>query len=153
MQQNPPPGAIAQSLATMSRAERRRTLAELDAHIAKMPVQPVQIPVPDLMADRVLAVWQCKEYTAQLWKPDNPEITPNLLGRLSVNKNKLRPDGTYETGFTWDTLQRVKLECGMGDHSAVEVFPATRNLINVSNMRHLWVFKLGVTLPFEWRGA
>ena len=46
-------------------------------------------------------------------------------------------------------LQRLKAECGYGGHDAVEVFPHALDVINVANMRHLWV--MGEPLTFAWR--
>jgi hypothetical protein len=46
-------------------------------------------------------------------------------------------------------LQTVKDELGYAERDAVEVFPAQGDLVNVANMRHIWV--LPYRLPFIWR--
>jgi hypothetical protein len=51
----------------------------------------------------------------------------------------------------WDTMQRIKNECGYGDFDAVEVYPRDADLVNVANMRHLWVLKR--PLGFAWRSG
>lgn len=38
-------------------------------------------------------------------------------------------------------------------NTAVEVFPATRDLVDVANMYHLWVLPKSVQLPFTLKGA
>lgn len=47
-------------------------------------------------------------------------------------------------------LQRLKRECGRGDLDAVEVYPRDCDVVNVANMRHLFVFE-SCLLPYVWR--
>jgi hypothetical protein len=68
--------------------------------------------------------------------------------RLTVNSAK--NDGrNWADRIPWDDLQAIKSACGYGDRDAVEVYPPTRDVVNVANMRHLWV--LSDPLPFAWR--
>ncbi len=69
--------------------------------------------------------------------------------RLSVNRadwderqNRFRED------ITWDDLQRIKREAGYGDMCAVELFPPDDEVVNVANMRHLWLVPSPI---FMWR--
>jgi hypothetical protein len=48
-------------------------------------------------------------------------------------------------------LQRLKAECGYADRDAVEVYPRERDVVNVANLRHLWVMR--EPLAFAWRGG
>lgn len=73
--------------------------------------------------------------------------------RLSVNRADINPDGSWAEGITWDDLQRVKAEAGYADREAVEVYPPDSDVVNVANMRHLWVLPAGARLPFTWRGG
>ena len=41
--------------------------------------------------------------------------------------------------FTWDQLQRVKNQCLGEGIVAVEIYPAAGDVVNVANMRHLWI--------------
>ena len=45
----------------------------------------------------------------------------------------------WRDGITWDELQRIKNECLGEDVWCVEVYPAQSELLDVANMRHLWV--------------
>ena len=75
---------------------------------------------------------------------------PNGVLRLSVNRTELAPGGErWVEGIGWDDLQRLKLEAGYGDAFAVEIYPATRDEVNVANMRHLWI--LPERLDVGWR--
>lgn len=49
---------------------------------------------------------------------------------------------------TWRQLQRVKNSIVGSDRTAVEVYPATEDLVDVANMYHLWVLPAGFRLPF-----
>lgn len=56
----------------------------------------------------------------------------------------------YRDGITWDDLMGVKRDCGYGDRWAVEVFPPDSHVVNVANMRHLWLLPGAPT--YAWRG-
>lgn len=65
------------------------------------------------------------------------EIEINIT-RLSINK--VQKDGdNWQDGITWEELQEIKRLVGYGDKCAVEIFPPDNDLVNVSNMRHLWL--------------
>ncbi len=71
------------------------------------------------------------------------------LVRLSVNIADVGSRG-WKEGISWEELQQIKRECGYGEHDACEVFPADKDIVNVANMRHLWVFTAS-KIPFAWR--
>jgi len=48
-----------------------------------------------------------------------------------------------------EALQEIKSAVGYGDRDAVEIFPAQKDLVNVANMRHLWI--VPESIPFAWR--
>jgi len=70
--------------------------------------------------------------------------------RLSVLRTSLDTAGGWQQDITWEELQRLKREAGYGDHDAVEVFPPDADVVNVANIRHLWILEPG-HLPFAWR--
>ena len=43
-------------------------------------------------------------------------------------------------GITWDELQKVKNDCGYEDKDAVEFYPRNADVVNMGNVRHLFVF-------------
>lgn len=69
--------------------------------------------------------------------------------RMSVCRCQIKDDGSWSDNITWDELQMLKSECGLGLFDAVEIFPAHDDVVNVANMRHLWV--LPKPLSFAWR--
>jgi hypothetical protein len=126
--------------------EQRR---QLDRENAKLPTALQEVPRsqwpsqwPDTKAPQ-LSVWRSRTFLVQVFSAPAPAIA-----RLSINRTSL--DGTrWAEGIEWEELQRLKGECGYGAHDAVEVYPPDRDVVNVANMRHLWV--LAEPLAFAWR--
>ena len=87
-----------------------------------------------------IKVWRSRDYLAVLY-----EQRANGMRRLTVNStrrtaSRKRKSGTdWRDGITWDELQRIKNETLSPDVWCVEVYPAEKELVDVSNMRHLWV--------------
>ena len=126
-----------------SRAQRR----ELERESAKWPAALKNIPRhewpnPDGPQLRVL---RSRDYLVQEFDGTGP-----VLVRLSINITSM--DGTrWKDGIPWEDLQRLKGEAGYPLCDAVEVFPAAGDVVNVANMRHLWVMR--DKLPFAWRAT
>lgn len=99
-------------------------------------------PNPSASVSRVL---RSKTFLVQEYAADAPAIV-----RLSVNRAAISNDGGWQQDITWEELQRLKREAGYGDFEAVEVFPTDENVVNVANMRHLWILPAG-SLAFAWR--
>jgi hypothetical protein len=49
--------------------------------------------------------------------------------------------------ITWDQLQAVKNECLGPDVVAIEIYPRQDDLVNSTNMRHLWEIPDGMPVP------
>lgn len=88
-------------------------------------------------------VWRSSEYLAQVF------MLPGTAVRISVCRAAIADDGRYQDGLTWDQLMQIKREIGFGNHWAVEIFPPTDEVVNVANMRHLWI--LTEPPPYAWR--
>ena len=77
-------------------------------------------------------IWLSRKYMVQVFDDFESQ-------RLSINRTTAREDGRWDEGLTWDELQDVKRQVGRGDLWAVEMYPADAHVVNVANMRHLWV--------------
>lgn len=129
----------------MSRNERRahaKRMAELPGKLTEIPRHewPANLHDPKRMR-----VFKSRELLVQEFF-EGDEIV-----RLSVNVVRVGSNGRWEDGISWEDLQAVKDELGYAGRDAVEVFPAQADLVNVANMRHLWV--LPYRLPFIWRAS
>lgn len=87
----------------------------------------------DAVAEKRVGVWRSRSFLAQLIRDPNGQM------RLTVNRTEIDDDGRWRAGITWDALMRVKAQCGLADRWAVEVFPPAEEVVNVANMRHLWL--------------
>lgn len=123
--------------------EQRRQLAleNLD-----YPEHLVEVPLGNLGQIRSSIpkrVWRSRRFMVVLWM--------ELSGwqRLTCQRTKLLPNGEWKDGLSWDDLQRLKAEAGFGDHWAVECFPPDSQVVNVANLRHL--FLLPAAPDFGWK--
>ena len=111
-----------------------------------VPVPPEQWPLgcfSAIPADRhPTAVWRSQDFLVLIFAACNG-IERLTVQRTEYGVNRAKDD------IKWETLQRLKAECGRGKLDAVEIFPNDRDVVNVANMRHLWV--LPEPLSFAWR--
>lgn len=65
-----------------------------------------------------------------------------------LNNNWLQVWKTDKTdGITWDQLQKVKNVVFGDEVTAIEIYPAVSQLVNLKNVRHLWVLSNKTSLP------
>jgi hypothetical protein len=74
-----------------------------------------------------------------------PSITRLSVCRTAVDTQQ----GRWVDGISWDELQRLKRECGRGNLDAAECYPRDSDIVNVANMRRLFVFSEPIT--WCWR--
>lgn len=106
-----------------------------------------------------------KEVSKSEWPQSNPLPTKVYLNsdflvqvfdetettRLSVNRTKRNAKGDWKDSISWDELMTIKNSIGYGGKWAVEIYPPNSDIVNVANIRHLWICD---QLPFAWsRGA
>lgn len=124
----------------------REMRRQLERDNAKFPLALTQLPRPewhDRAPAGVFEVWRSRGHLVQIYAERNG------IERLSINATAIRAAGDrWEEGIDWETLQRLKRECGRGDRWAVEIFPADAHIVNVANMRHLWL--LPQAPEFAW---
>lgn len=117
----------------MNRKERRTHNAE----VRKLPKQLVPVPEEDWPKGQTsrerLACWRSRDYLVQVF------AEPDDMMRISICRPTVGGDGRWSDGLTWDELQRIKREIRLGDYWAVEIYPADDHIVNVANMRHLWI--------------
>ena len=112
----------------------------------KYPEKLVRVGMPELAsASQVLIeVWRSKYFLVQIYKFSED------VERITVNRTAINSSGDWLDNISWDELQSLKEQCGRGEFEAVEIYPKSSDVVNVANMRHLWVFR-GEGLPFVWR--
>lgn len=89
-----------------------------------------------------IAAWRSNRFLAQLFKPENG------AQRISICRTMIDTGtGQWVDGITWDEIQEVKRQIGFGHRTAVEIYPEQSSIVNVANMRHIWLID---TPPFAW---
>jgi hypothetical protein len=86
-------------------------------------------------------VWRSNRFAVQVFYES--------VTRLSVVRTMINKSGEWKDGITWDELQSIKNQCGFKNKVAVEVYPPDSEVMNVSNVRHLFV--LNETPEYMWR--
>lgn len=117
------------------RVVTREMRRQLERDNAKQPAILREVPRdewPNPAAPQ-LRVLRSRDFLVQEFAASAPAKV-----RISVCRTTLAGE-RWRDGITWDDLQRLKRECGYGDADAIEVFPADADVVNVANMRHLWV--------------
>ena len=125
--------------------ERKNAILMLERDNEKWPMTLSPV-AHDLVArpGAPFAQWRSREFVVQAFAVAGGVI------RLSVNRTHVDPATMrWVDGITWDELQALKSQAGYGDREAVEVYPPDSNVVDVANIRHLWV--LPSPLTFSWR--
>lgn len=108
----------------------------LEADNAQWPARLTRVPEKQYDTSRppgLIDVWRSRTHLVQIYRAPQGH-------RLSILRSALTPGGhRWQDGMTWDELQRLKSECGYGDRWAVEIYPPDVHVVDVANIRHLWV--------------
>jgi len=132
------------------RAERRRLVREMEKRAAKRPAELTPVPEHDWPGarggERPLAVWLSRVYLVALYSA--PSFGEVEVRRLSVNRTTVDNRGGWSQDIPREDLQRIKRETGHGGWYGIEVYPCEQDVVNVANMRHLWL--LAEPLPIGW---
>lgn len=126
-----------------TRAQRR----ELERENAKRSLRLEPVPRDEWPASATgphapTQVWRSRGYLVQRYTAPAPAVC-----RLSILRTSLSGD-RWTDGIEWEDLQRLKAEAGFGRAWAVEIFPADGEVVNVANIRHLWL--LPEAPAFAW---
>lgn len=88
-------------------------------------------------------VWRNMHFLVQEF-----ECGPYL--RLTLCRTMIDESGHWLANISWEEMQCIKHSLGYGPRQAVEIFPRDEDVVNVANMRHLWILPEGEILPFGW---
>lgn len=132
-----------------TRNERRLLAKQIEKGNKRWPSRLVQVPREEWEeAERNsphgkprLEVWRSRNFLVQVFEEDNGVQRMSVLrSRFVVHSNR------WDDAITWDELQRCKQEIGRGDVYAIEIYPRDVDLVNVANMRHLWLLPQPLTI-------
>jgi hypothetical protein len=83
-----------------------------------------------------IGAFRSRDFIVQVFEVSNGSI-------LSVNRTALKSDGRFVDGISWDELQSIKSAVGFGHVLAIEVYPPDDRVVNVANLRHLYLPCIG----------
>lgn len=111
----------------------------------------VEVPVKqiDVQGKKVkypIKALRSQDFLVAIYETEIPGIERLSINRTVVDVDKRR----WADKITWDSLQAIKTAIGYGQYHAVEVFPADDKLIDVANIRHLFVYKDVAPPEFIW---
>jgi hypothetical protein len=124
----------------MNRALRRANRDAFAKYQAEQPARLTEIPREEWPAPTrnhprgPVRVWRSRTLLVQEFSERAPAIC-----RLSICRAALNEDGGWRDGLSWEELQAIKREVGFGDQEAIEIYPRDADVVNVANMRHLWI--------------
>lgn len=126
----------------MSNADRERAILHakrkyLYKENRNWPTHLVDVPKSDWPEERGQYT-RSRVMRSRYWLVQQ-DTAPSGFVRLAINRTTLGDDGMWEEDITWDELMTVKREAGFGDQWAVEVCPPDNAIVNVANIRWLWI--------------
>lgn len=136
---------------TMNRAERRAAEAYIAKENAKFSEHmelwhprdwPEHMRAATIQRG-LLSVWRSRHYLAQVYEAQEPCVARISVNRAGLNGNE------WQDNIPWEDMQRIKNELGYESLDALEIYPRQIDVVNVANLRHLWVMKTPIS--FAWR--
>lgn len=134
----------------MNRLTRRQAAKQMVSQNKSYPDHLVKVPQetwPLATPPRLIEVWRSAGFLVQVFQENG--VTRISINRAKIGRFKNVNEFEWDDDISWDELQSLKAQCGFGHMCAVEIFPRDEDVVNVANMRHLWV--LEEILPFVWR--
>lgn len=125
---------------------KRKMLRDSNRLYGQIPVQIPKEKWPEASVKLRMVpeeVWRSCDFLIQVFHEKEGLI------RFSVCRSAIDDKGNWLSDISWDELQFLKDACGYGHCDAVEIYPAQEDVVNVANMRHLWIFRQ--RLSFAWR--
>ena len=116
----------------------REQARQLERGNMKRPEYMVRLSASEIPASCAadssrIEVWRSRYFLAQVFKEPNG-------WRISINRTTIdRRTGRWHDDITWDELMLIKRQIAYGDRWAYEVYPPDKKVVNVANMRHLWI--------------
>ena len=121
------------------RSAHHRSLHDLPKELTPIPEEkwPQAWEGP---SQKIIAAWHSRTFLVQIFDQGGSV-------RLSVNRTHLDHSGHWKDGITWDELMEIKGQVGYAADWAVEIFPPVEHLVDVANIRHLFLID---PPPFGW---
>lgn len=97
-------------------------------------LDPKDCPFP---APGITRVWLSHKYLVMQFENESSAIRLSMCRTTVKGGNSLNP--IWDDGLVWDEIQAIKQAIGYGDRRAYEVYPEDCKVVNVANLRHIWL--------------
>jgi hypothetical protein len=113
-----------------NRAQRR----QLEQASKRLPDHMISVPMHEWPSAplKLKELWRSNRFLVQVFHE------PEGIERVSVTVTSIQGN-RFADGISWDELQFIKHQIGRGNCCAVEIYPPDADVVNVANMRHLWL--------------
>ena len=126
------------------RTATARTNAARSKHLEEVPLDDWPRMGDEKRSWRRVKAWVSRKHLVQEFLH---EETGSI--RLSVCRSNIRrQDGDWEEIKGWDELFAIKNEL-YPDRQAVEIYPPRDELVNVANLRHLWILPVPIPVTLQ----
>ncbi len=103
------------------------------------------VPLKHRPEKNLLAVFRNRYFLAQIYRK-------NEWTRISINRTSLDLTiNRWRDGISWDSLMMIKGKVGYGDRDAIEMYPKEYDVVNVANIRHLFILPVDHLIDCIWR--
>ncbi len=128
--------------------EQRRALIRANAAwpATLREVERKDWPAHAVLPPNILKVFRSRDFIVQVYDAPAPAVCRLSIHRPIVDAST----GRWKDGIAWEEIQALKREAGYGTMWAVEVYPTDFEVVNVANMRHVWIVP-PESVPFAWR--
>lgn len=125
---------ILQHLAKTDRSAFNAARREMQKEARSRPKVLTEIDISSIptKGQKPLKSWVSNKFLVQLYQEEKAQ-------RLSISKTEIDNQGNWIDGITWDEIQAIKNELGFHNCWAVEVYPPIDKVVNVANIRHIFL--------------
>lgn len=117
---------------------KRQLIASYPDTLEIVPENDPNIPYSSHPQD-IDKIYRSKKYTVIVWNVPAGK-------KLSIQRNEWDSHaGRYKDQILWDEIQEIKRQCGFGEQNAVEFYPPDSEVINIANVRHIWILPKELT--------
>lgn len=133
------------NIKTLTAKERKKAIRALALHNMTFSNEWFELKIPDTTGKHPFRAIRNRNILIQIYSTEFDNII-----RMSVNRTYCNADGDWLDGISWDHLMTFKRVAGYGDYDAVEVYPKDDDVVNVANIRHLFIF-LKEEIAYKWK--
>lgn len=117
---------------------KRQLIASYPDELTKVDENDPNMPYTSHPQD-LDSIWRNKKFTVMLWNvPAGKKMT---ISRNEWDSKSRR----YVDGITWDEIMEIKRGIGFGEQNAVEFYPPDSEVVNIANVRHIWILPHEIT--------